>query len=344
MASQNLLDIAYIDDDLGYAETVVDFLTEYLGVEVQATADPEEFFRWLETRNVLVAVIDQRMPLMSGVEILREIERREIPVRRVMLTGEASRSEVADAFRENLSEYVEKREVTERLPTVLTKQMLRQQTDLARLRAPRDQHLTIRAKAKGLFSRSNIMYKAVSGPRVIKRDFADEEEYKAYGYVEVGWKNTAKVSAEWTRRTELSTEVEAEGKQTLGLTTKSIVEAHSQIESRIRSMTKGTVEWTAKRGAEVQREIEGPPQPVNPDELHVIARSFESAPAYDVYETVWQALCEACDHHHVLVSHTYMSRGQVSLRQVDRRSDGDRQVKETLTIDMTAMGDAVWSP
>lgn len=72
--------------------------------EVFTTTYPEEALEYLKQHDVEFVFTDQRMPLMSGVEFLRELEAMNVTAapKKVMISGYAAEGEVSDAIERNL--------------------------------------------------------------------------------------------------------------------------------------------------------------------------------------------------------------------------------------------------
>lgn len=68
--------------------------------EVLATSDGAQALAWVAQRPVHVVVSDQRMPGMSGVEVLREVRARSPASMRLLLTGYADLAAVEDSVNE----------------------------------------------------------------------------------------------------------------------------------------------------------------------------------------------------------------------------------------------------
>ena len=59
------------------------------GWEVLSTDYPGQALEWLGTRDVSLVLSDQRMPVMSGTDLLAEVRRRSPTTARVLLTAYA---------------------------------------------------------------------------------------------------------------------------------------------------------------------------------------------------------------------------------------------------------------
>ena len=72
--------------------------------EVFTTTYPEEALEYLRSHDVEFVFTDQRMPLMTGVEFLKELEELKITAapKKVMISGYAAEGEVSEAIERNL--------------------------------------------------------------------------------------------------------------------------------------------------------------------------------------------------------------------------------------------------
>jgi response regulator RpfG family c-di-GMP phosphodiesterase len=72
--------------------------------EVFTTTYPEEAIEFIKNNDVEYVFTDQRMPLMSGVDFLKELEALNVTtsVKKVMISGYAAEGEVSEAIERNL--------------------------------------------------------------------------------------------------------------------------------------------------------------------------------------------------------------------------------------------------
>lgn len=72
--------------------------------DVFTTTYPEEALEYVKNNNVAYVFTDQRMPIMSGVEFLKEMSSMEITAspKKVMISGYAAEGEVSEAIQTNL--------------------------------------------------------------------------------------------------------------------------------------------------------------------------------------------------------------------------------------------------
>ncbi len=101
--------VLYVDDEESNLRIFKDtFRRDFDIVTVISAFDA---LKHLEKELVDVVITDQRMPGMTGVELLKEINEKfsEIPPQRLILSGYAEDSDIKKAFREyKLSKFISK--------------------------------------------------------------------------------------------------------------------------------------------------------------------------------------------------------------------------------------------
>ncbi len=99
--------ILIVDDEHGPREALRLVLTAEFEVETCASAG--EALERLRSRRFAVVLLDLTMPGdLSGIEILREIRRKQIPVEAIMLTGNGSLDSAVECLRLRAFDYVAK--------------------------------------------------------------------------------------------------------------------------------------------------------------------------------------------------------------------------------------------
>lgn len=78
--------ILLVDDDQNFLSVTKKRLAKR-GYAVQTLSNGAEVFEILKVQNIQVAILDVRMPGMSGIEILKEIKKKFPLVQVIMLTG-----------------------------------------------------------------------------------------------------------------------------------------------------------------------------------------------------------------------------------------------------------------
>jgi DNA-binding NarL/FixJ family response regulator len=94
--------IALIDDDRTWVETLADYF-QSRGFTIQSAGDGASGLALLESDGIPVAVVDLEMPGMDGLELLRQLRRRRLGVKVLLVSGAdepglARRSVAAGAY------------------------------------------------------------------------------------------------------------------------------------------------------------------------------------------------------------------------------------------------------
>ena len=102
--SENIL---VVDDDPDIREVLKDRL-ESLGYVVQAAADGREALEVLEKQNPQLILLDIEMPAMSGLEVLKEVRKRELDITVVMITAYGTIERAVEAMKEGAYDFIPK--------------------------------------------------------------------------------------------------------------------------------------------------------------------------------------------------------------------------------------------
>ena len=86
MDRENASIVAVIDDD-DEVRDVLRVLLEDAGHDVETFKSGPQFLATAELERMACLVLDQRMPQMTGVELLRELDRLGRPIPALLITG-----------------------------------------------------------------------------------------------------------------------------------------------------------------------------------------------------------------------------------------------------------------
>ena len=109
--------VLFVDDEINILKAVKRLLRNEPW-EVQCASRPQEALELLHTQTVQVVVSDQRMPEMSGVDLLAAVRERHPDVVRMMLTGYTEMNVAVEAINHGeiyrLNKALERRELKAR--------------------------------------------------------------------------------------------------------------------------------------------------------------------------------------------------------------------------------------
>ncbi len=101
------IDLLLVDDEADFLEPASRFFQRQ-GYRVVAAANAEQALAVQSTQHFHVAVIDQNMPQMDGLELLRRLAADDQELKIVMLTGNGSISSAVEAMKRGATDYLMK--------------------------------------------------------------------------------------------------------------------------------------------------------------------------------------------------------------------------------------------
>lgn len=116
--SEEIAKILIVDDEANMLEHLSDALNEE-GYQVKTAEDGQEALEQVKIFNFDIAIIDIRIPGISGLEVLRYIKKSELETMTIMMTGHASLETAVEALREGAYDYLTKPFPMEKLLSVL---------------------------------------------------------------------------------------------------------------------------------------------------------------------------------------------------------------------------------
>jgi DNA-binding response OmpR family regulator len=99
--------IVLIDDDRSWSQSAVALLRSE-GFEVTTAEDGRRGLEVLEQTAPLLVILDAHMPRLNGLEVLRELRRRDRGVPVLMVSGEDQAALMARALAEGASSFLRK--------------------------------------------------------------------------------------------------------------------------------------------------------------------------------------------------------------------------------------------
>jgi two-component system nitrogen regulation response regulator NtrX len=112
------LPVLVIDDDDGVRKSCVDML-EARGLRALSASSVGEGLRLFAERRPAAVLLDMKLPDGAGIDVLRELQRRDPAMPVVVVSGYGSVSDVVEAMRVGAADFLEKPVARERLFAVL---------------------------------------------------------------------------------------------------------------------------------------------------------------------------------------------------------------------------------
>lgn len=99
--------ILVVDDEKAFAELIQESLEEE-GYEIEATQDPYHALELLQRSSFDVALVDVRMPKMSGLELLQFLKMRDPRMMVILMTAYGSLALGMDSLHQGAFDYLNK--------------------------------------------------------------------------------------------------------------------------------------------------------------------------------------------------------------------------------------------
>ncbi|MDN4640767.1 response regulator [Agreia sp. PsM10] len=312
--------VVVVDDDRDAAEDYARLVTQATGLSAVAYDDPGEAEEAVRSGGVAIVVLDQQMPQILGIDLfirLREIDPR---VRGVLLTGEASSSDVGEALNRGFSRYIAKPQALTQLPGVIRGEYIQYQNHALIGVSAEQPVIARRRKWWPIGSLTTIRLIALE---IVNESLVRDEDWREVLTLQAGQKRRATLSrtAAWTLQLEdeVSTKIGAEFSLGVGKVSKLSAKLQNEVSVQLReSMTSSVTEVT-----ESEESFELPPEPQDVNTVHVRARRVQQAPVLISARLVLSEDCNCCSRPHVLTVQVLVDTGTLALRHVDLLSNGE---------------------
>ncbi|GHD44279.1 Two-component response regulator, FixJ family, consists of REC and HTH domains [Marinobacter persicus] len=99
--------VCVVDDDAGMLEST-QWLLESVGLTVKAYSDGRRFLDTVDDTNVGCVVLDVRMPGLGGLNVQEEMQKRDLNIPIIFVSGHADVPIVVRAFKSGAFDFIEK--------------------------------------------------------------------------------------------------------------------------------------------------------------------------------------------------------------------------------------------
>ena len=101
------IDLLLVDDETDFLEPACRFFQRQ-GYRVSAAANAEQAIAVQSSQHFQIAVIDQNMPGMNGMELLKRLHAEDEELRIIMLTGGGTIASAVEAMKQGAVDYLSK--------------------------------------------------------------------------------------------------------------------------------------------------------------------------------------------------------------------------------------------
>src|SRR5215831_18518141 len=134
--------ILIVEDNEVARRQLQQLLQTDLKLQVDATGDGQKALQDLAEHNYSIVITDLRMPRLDGMELIREVQQRRLPVTVIVTTGHGSIDEAVQAIRLGAYDFLTKPIDVDNLRLVLRRALRERalQDEVAQLRAQLQEH------------------------------------------------------------------------------------------------------------------------------------------------------------------------------------------------------------
>jgi DNA-binding NtrC family response regulator len=143
--------ILIVEDNEVARRQLQQLLQSDLKLQVDATGDGQKALQDLTEHNYSIVITDLRMPRLDGMELIREVQQRRLPVTIIVTTGHGSIDEAVQAIRLGAYDFLTKPIDIDHLRLVLQRAL--------RERTLQDEVVYLREQLKSRYSFHNILSK-----------------------------------------------------------------------------------------------------------------------------------------------------------------------------------------
>ncbi|XLE08229.1 response regulator [Streptomyces sp. Pv4-95] len=311
-----------VDDSASMADQLAELIKLRTGLQVLACHTPEEALVAVQEYPIRVALLDQRMPLRSGTALYSDIRQIAPEVKAVMVTGEASSSEVGQALTLGFSDYVQKGEVS-KLPEVVLKWYCQYEIDSAADAASGGFEILEVGRRRFLLFGDRIQYRLVA-LEVLDDAYVVPDSWSTVQQINAGQerKCTYSVSVKDTFIVEDSRQYAAKAKGGLAGELSKNAKLSASVESAVTRAVKKTrtSEVAVTETEEVTYRL--PEETSDPEVNYVKSRHIQCAPAYKRLRLVVEKSCTCCEQGNFEPLIVLSFGGAYATQQVDYYRDG----------------------
>jgi CheY-like chemotaxis protein len=315
-----MLDVLVVDNDIRAAEDYARLIEADTGLRVDHSDDPDYVLEVLRSQAIKVIVLDQRMPRMSGTNLYSRIKSADARVRAIMLTGEATRDEVGAAMDLGFKAYLPKNKIrvlaqrvlheyASYLANVATEALATSQPVILHRRVP-------------IFSRPRVQYRLLA-VELIDDTYVFQRDWKDLVTVHAGQTERRQVSVDIERSLVIEAESTTKLTSLLGLNEKQVALLKTHLQSELTSRFRETHSSRVLRQQTTEQTFQLPPEPTDPDVIHIRIRRVQRAPVYFRVRVDVVTDCTCCYMPNVLSLEVFLPTGRWALRHEDVLSSGE---------------------
>lgn len=306
-------EIIVIDDAPNAANEFAELIEAQTGLKVKPFDNPDELLNYVSHISVKVAIIDQVMPTMKGTALFEKIKQIDQNVLAIMLTGEASREEIAKAMNIGFSLFLSKNEIA-KLSTNVLSLFTKYEVNISK-ELKNNSAIRLFPNWRHPFSSCHIVSCLPYGGMVVSENgdcildiFAGQEK-------------------EWNTISTIDSKIQIETKVEQKLATEFSISSH-QIKGLSNSINSTIIAQSSKLHSISTNQSESHKmtyklqEPQTREGIYVSRRVIEQFPTFQLYRIVLRKVCRWCKQAKYMSIIVSKQTSKFMTKQIDHMSDG----------------------
>ncbi|MFI7018678.1 response regulator [Streptomyces sp. NPDC050164] len=312
------VDVVVVDDILSAASAYSELIRVKTGLIVAHTSNPSEALEVCRRNSIKVAVLDQRMPDISGTDLYQRMMQIDPSIRAIMLTGEASAQEVGAAIQLQFKKYLPKNEVRN-LPDAVLGEYVAWQSESASRTLAADRP-TIFERRTSLLSRNTVKY-GVLRAEIVDPSHTFSDQWRDVVSLHAGQVERRQIQVDIGSSVVLEEETIDSLRTDLGVSTKHIASMTGKLQIELSQRFRETHTLTAS-STQIVEQTFSLQEPTDLTQRHVKFRRILKAPIFSRVKIEIVTSCNCCSASSVNSLDAYIPTRRTALRQIDKYSDG----------------------
>lgn len=316
-------EILVIDDDICAANSFSELITVKYHFRTIASSSPEEAIEIIKNNPIKVVVLDQVMPDMKGTELYKKIRILNKAIKALMLTGEAKRNEVDEAYKLGYSDYLDKSNIAS-LPSKVLNLYVEYEIDI--IKSLSSNNISFLYKERGIKNFFCPIEYYIYDITILNKEHIFEDQWKTMTEV---CSNEMEVeeSIEYEEDFFISKECESKITTEMQTTSKTVTALTTKINGEIKS--RYTAQYSMKnRQKKIQKNKYALPKETE-DGTTIVKRVIEIAPIYVEYNVILCKRCLNCSANQLMPIITYKRTPKFATRIIDYLYNGKSKITPT---------------
>jgi CheY-like chemotaxis protein len=320
-----MYEILFVDDDLVTAKEYAELVAGFTKLKPYVCSTKKEALSAAGTFPIVIAVLDQRMPEISGTELYRQLLKINPRMRGIMLSGEANPAEIGTAMNLHYSVYLHKSDFRQ-LPAVVLKEFAKIQVEKIHDSKFERTYLFSVRHWFGIRGSTEFWLEAFF---VEDENFVAPDSWRLADQINSGEKKQIKEKIELSNELKFERSLETEISANAEVAWKAFTQIQGKLGTVLKDKSNLSNVLKNSITKENTRDILLPEEPKNPSEFHTRSRAFYWAPVYRKIQCHIVKEVRPMNERNALLITTLQPTGKIATKQKDTLSDGT--MKEVFT-------------